>query len=244
MIASIDGKATEETNGIGEYELENIMLPNNPLIRYSRGKYTKPIEEEIIFCSTKDEGLTQSEIANIQERFFNKDEFFKVEFLDSPDRADYYYMAKFINPRITYNNGKCYQFKITMVCNSPYCYDTTKSISVTYTEETENDIILNESHFDGNMFPNIEIVGTDSSFSAVEIRNNTLNEMIVIALSSYEIVTITSDLQITSNKKSLKLRDIYAGTFIRLTKGNNDISITGEFQSVTISMPVMVKGGA
>ena len=166
-----------------------------------------------------------------------------MEFPDHPILKNYYYMVKLLNPQEVIANGKIYESKCEVECDSPYAY-CLNDFDETYTEVGEHTINCT-SHQDGIISPSLTITGEGT----ISVINTTNNTGFVVNLASGETVTIDSmhDVQSSDTSIKYKLLDCDLSTYktLALEKGVNKISIltTGTLGYVKIKFPICKKVG-
>ena len=118
-------------------------------------------------------------------------------------------------------------FIITMESSSPWCFSPPQEVSQTLTgQET---LQINNLSDDMYTFTAMNTVFENTSGSSLTIVNNTLGETTQINnLATNEVVTLSDNMMITSDKTIRVFGDDFNYTWPRLKSGINDFTITGK----------------
>ena len=117
-------------------------------------------------------------------------------------------------------------FVITMESNSPWCYSSLQTISQTITGYEE--IQINNQSDDLYTYTELRTVFQNTTGKSLIIANNTIDETTTINnLASNEVVTLSENMFITSDKTSRIFGNDFNYVWPKLKPGVNDFSISG-----------------
>lgn len=240
VLAKLNGDYITESDILGTYESYIDKTYRADVFNSMGGTYTNPIRTE--FCiGVNSLDKTKEEIAQINDWLFNRDNFLPLEILQD-DMEGYVFYCKLINPRHSYVGGINVSWVCEMECNSPYAWKKNgKLYTITNTSPIS---IQNQSMKSGYTYPNVEIKSSSNN-GTVRITNNTLGEYFEIEhLSMNEVVNINKVHLITTSLGSgiNKVKDTNM-KFPRLIRGDNSITVTGNFSYVKLGFDEAIKVG-
>lgn len=241
VLGGIDYNWIQEYESLGAYETMSTMTRISPVKKSHGGHYTDGMKKELHIAFVPN--ITQEEYADFQETFFNSKSYKKMVYIDNDNKNMYHYMTKLINPKSKEVNNMIVEVTCTVEYDSPYAYEGDGSNN-TFTNKG-NYAINNESHYDGRLYPNIEIKGTGQ----IILENTTNNSKFIVTLGTNETCTIDKNLKVTSDNIAKKHKlldcDMVNGKFVYLDKGINNIVIsgTGTLVKMTILFDVCKKVG-
>lgn len=132
-------------------------------------------------------------------------------------------------------------FVITAESSSPWCFSPLQTISQTLTGEKS--LQINNLSDDMYTFTVMNTVFENTSGKSLTIVNNTLGETTQVNnLATNEVVTLSDNLIITSDKTTRVFGDDFNYVWPRLRSGINDFTITGE-GNITFQYIYCIKAG-
>lgn len=241
VLGGIDYNSIQENSSLGVYESTTSMSILSPHKKNHGGRYTNSMARELHIAFVP--LLTQEEYAEFQELFFNSKSYKKMIYTDNDNKNMYYYMTKLLNPKFKEVNNMIVEVTCDVEYDSPYAYEINGSYNI-FTNKGGY-AINNTSHFDGKLYPNIEIQGTGQ----IILENTTNGSKFIVTLTDNEICTVDKNLKVSSNNVAKKHKlmdcDLTNGNFMYLNKGVNDIVIggTSTLSKITILFDICKKVG-
>lgn len=242
----IDGVSTESFGMVlGEWnkssEIESINSTSSYDINLDKGVMSNIFDLLSVECKETMKGtlhfgflkppISRLEFSKIQYRFFNKQ--VKLKFIDDSDKDWYYYDCVLSNPQAKYKNGGIIGVDCEFINLSEYGIDNDEVV-INFTQN--GDYVINCESQQKTLSPYIKLV-CNSDNGNITLKNNTLGiEFTISNLDSGEIIEIQDDYRITTSKSDTiyRLSNCTFNDFFKLTNGENNISITGNFSSVQI----------
>lgn len=223
VLGGIDYNWIQEYESLGVYETMSTMTRISPVKKSHGGNYTDGMKKELHIAFVP--LITQEEYGEFQEVFFNSSSYKKMVYVDNDNMNMYYHMTKLINPKEKIVNNMVVEVTCTVEYDSPYAYEGDGSSNV-FTGKG-NYVINNESHYDGFLYPNIEIKGTGQ----IILENITNGSKFIVTLGTNETCTIDKNLKVLSDDVTKKHKlldcDLASASFMYLNKGINNIAISG-----------------
>lgn len=241
LLGGIDLNWIQEYESLGVYETISSITSLSPTKKSHGGKYTDGNKKELHIAFVPN--ITQEEYGDFQETFFNSKSYKKMVYIDNNNKNMYHYMTKLINPKSKEANNMIVEVTCNVEYDSPYAYEGDGNTN-TFTNKGSY-VINNESHFDGRLYPNIEIKGTGQ----IILENTTNGSKFIVTLGTNETCIVDKNLKVTSDDVTKKHKlldcDLANATFVFLDKDINNIVIggTGTLVKMTILFDVCKKVG-
>ena len=242
LISSLD--SGESSSPAADVELRTQEIFRRP-IRYFYGTTpSKPLEFDVIFRTSED-NLNADDSSLVQRMLFGSQNYKELR-IQQPDMQDVYFNVIFTNPEIVRSGNLIRGFNARAICDSPFAYGMTKSETYETNGAHGYYSLYNYSENNYYTYPNIvsTIMGTGGSFKIVNSSDNS-RTLEFTNLSSNEILTINNDLQIITSSTGLRRLNNATSPieFFRLVPGVNNIIISGDVISTTISYVTMKRMG-
>lgn len=168
---------------------------------------------------------------------------YKWLFIDSPNTYMYGYRCMITDLRITQYGSVPWAIRVHVTCDSPYAYleakDMTFDVAGSKTVEIYNESSLNDWYY-----PMVTFHRTSgAAFSMTNDRDNNKGPSLSNIPGSVSNITIDNEHCIVDNDQSLNLYDGFNFRFLRLARGYNNITITGNGTvTITCEYPINVGG--
>lgn len=152
---------------------------------------------------------------------------YKWLYIDGWDIYMYGYRCMITDLRITQYGSVPWAIKIHVVCDSPYAYLEAKNTTYTINGSRTIDV-YNESSLNDWYYPDVEFVRTSgTAFSMTNDKDNNRGPSLHDIPGSVSTITIDNEHCIVDNDKGVNLYEGFNFQFLRLKRGHNNITITG-----------------
>lgn len=228
VLAEMDGDYKETVNPYGTYEVATDKPLRSKTSYLYGGYYSEQPRFSFKFATL--EYLSTEEIADIHNWLFNNDDgtYKKLEIVQD-DLTGYHYNCILVNPQPTLVNGYMMAWECEIVCDSPFMWKD----DVMYIPSNGSVQINNQSQYDKFIYVPFEFKATGSTVTITNTSDNnratTFNN-----LTSGEVIKVDELHQIKSSKNIKRLKDSN-GVFLRLVKGVNNITITGNYEYFSVT---------
>jgi phage-related protein len=164
------------------------------------------------------------------------------------DMQEIYFNCFLTAPQITRVGNIIRGMSATVVCDAPWAWKEPISLTRTYDPDAysvyDSFSIDNESANNFYTFPTNLVIHANIFGGSVTITNiGDNNRQFILTLLPNEIVTINCDLQTVSSNLVTYPLGGFNKNFLRFIQGTNDINITGNIKSLSLTYPVAVKIG-
>jgi len=140
-------------------------------------------------------------------------------------------------------------FRATFKCDNPYAYLQPITYEIDTTDEGSGElVIMNESSLNGFFYPVVTISGLDGDVTISNLSEPN-NEEGTRAMRFYSVpigtgdITVDCDRMLITTVNGINLYGVFNKTFLRLVRGVNRISVTGNcVVGVTCEYPVIMGG--
>jgi len=221
----------------GSYKYETVKTPRENILYIQNVQMDSPLsfEGEIV---REGEPFTDSEIQEITNWLFNRNNYKKLEIID--DTTDNEYTGTYYNCILTsesslrYGDGQ-HGFKFTVNCNAPYGFEFEKTQSYTSLQDGSTiDFYNNSDNVDGYLRPTIKFT-TGTVGGNVSITNNTNNSVVTFTgLNASEIILVDKFSQVISSTGLSRFSNFTNHKNLLLSNGKNTLQITGNITSLDI----------
>lgn len=194
-------------------------------------RFENKLEFELVFGINEgrvdsEEYLTRYEIDQIATWLTGYNEYKPLVFMQD-DISVLHFKAMITSLSINTNGNMPYSFRATVTCDSPYAYepqsDTTFTINGTRSVSFNNNSCLNGYYKPVIIYrPN-----GGGSFRITNVTDNNRMFAIENIPNSVHEITINSDTCVITNDMDLNLYGLCNFKFVRLKKGANTLTITG-----------------
>lgn len=240
IISSSDG-GDSSSNASSDVDMKTQTVFRRP-VPYFYGVSQSPVLEFEAEITSIQGDFTAIDSSLIQSWLFGQSKYKKLRIVQ-PDMEDIYYNCFLKNPQIKRIGNLVVGYTFTVVCDSPYAWGVTKSI--TYTQPNRTYILYNESENNFYTYPYFTVLMGGTPF--FKITNVTDNNRVfhLENLSVGETITVDNDLQIitASLTPNILSKFVPPVQFFRLLPGANELFLEGNIVNVTISYTPMKKGG-
>lgn len=173
---------------------------------------------------------------------------YKVLRICQEDMQDVYFNAFFTSPEIIRIGNIIKAFTTNVICDSPFGYREPKTYSYSgYDGVSMSDTfeIFNESANIFYSYPQSLTITANIYGGSVTITNVTdNNRQFIFLLSPNEVITLNNDLQTVISSVETYPLSHFNKNWLRMLKGNNVFTITGNISSFSITTsPIEVKIG-
>jgi len=215
----------------------DVNIITQRVLRKSKPYYLGRTQEPVLqFTLTfgRREVVTGYERDKIAKWLFGRSGYKKLYILQD-DFGGAYFNCFLTNPQNLYIGSLNYAFECTVICDSPFAYSPTKTISASYTDLTNLEYrttIYNDSSEDEYLYPKIW-TKIGNSGSTVSFVNNTddINTstwgLSGSPLSQNEELYVNNNLQIITSSTGLKRISYFNKNWFRLLPGTNELIISG-----------------
>lgn len=181
--------------------------------------------------------LTRNQIDKIEEWLHTTDDEFKKLTINQDDMFGLYYNCRLQKMEFETFGNKIHMIHLIFETDSIYAWENPSTLI--YTDFT-NPITFNNTSSEDLMCPIFQIkMGENGGTIKIEDTTNAdiyLKSMELINLQANEIITINSETCVlTSNLRTNILKDFLYINFMRFTKGNHNLIITGDVEELKIT---------
>lgn len=241
IISSSDGGDSSSSASM-DVELKTQSVFRRPA-PYLYGVSQSPVLEFEAEITSIQGDFTAIDSSLIQKWLFGHTNYKKLKIVQ-PDMEDIYFNCFLKDPKIKRVGNLIVGYIFTVVCDSPYAWGMTKT--VTYTQPNRTYILYNESENNFYTYPNFTIL-MDGGTPFFKITNVTDNNRVfhLQNLSVGETITVNNDLQIITATLTPNILSKFVSPiqFFRLLPGANELFLEGNFVTLDISYKTMRKGG-
>lgn len=210
-------------------------------------KHGDKLEFDLVFGVSErriDEGkfLDRWELAEVSAWLIGHDNY-KWLYIDQPDANLYGYRCILTDMEVTQYGSVPWAIKVHVICDSSYAYLELKNI--TYNVSGTREItVYNESSLNTPYYPVIEYTRTGgSSFSVKNAQDNNRGPEITGIPNSVSSITVDNERCVVDNNQSVNLYPGFNFQFLRLARGYNTITITGQGTvNIKCEYPINVGG--
>jgi phage-related protein len=176
--------------------------------------------------------------SDIQRWLFGNSSYKRLS-IAQDDISEVHYNVLLTNPQPAYIGNLNYAFTCTASCDSPWGWESLRTLTQTYTgggitNTTFN--IYNQSDNNDYTYPSVTFI-TNGIGTYLTLINNTDNSRSFqfSDISALETITVDNDRQIVTSSTGLLRLQKFNLKWFRLLPGNNSISVQGGISSLSIS---------
>ena len=168
---------------------------------------------------------------------------YKWLYIDSPDSRMYGYRCIITDLKVTVYGSVPWAMTAHVTCDSPYAYLESKDITYNISG-TRTINIYNESSLNGFYYPQVSFIrSSGSSFSVRNVSDNNKGPVITNIPGSVGLINIDNEHLVVSNDQDLNLYEGFNFQFLRLLRGRNTLTVTGNGRfTMTCEYPINVGG--
>ncbi len=244
-LGDVDGEGEISAAGSNSVSLLTQKLFRRPIPLFFGAEQTPCLQFPIsAYCP---DDLDAPNYSDVSSWLFGQQQYGILRICQN-DMLEIYYRCFLINPQITRIGNFIRAFTTTVLCNSPFAWAEPITETHTYNPNaysiTDNITFLNRSANVFYTFPtNVTIVGNIFGGSVSITNISDVNRQFIYILAPNETIVFNCDLQIiTSNLVTYPLVN-FNKNFLRFVQGINNLIVTGNISSLSISYDVAVKIG-
>lgn len=246
MLYDIEDQDSElKVSGIGGIEEETIGDKWKPYF-YGVKPATK-LEFDLVFgVNTRridaEKFLDRWEVEEITTWLCGHQEY-KWLYIDQPDMRMFGYRCIISEPVVTRYASVPWAYRVHVICDSPYAYMEPSEITETV-NGTANITVFNESSLNGWYCPVVTFEKTGgSTFSMTNAQDNGRGPSLTEIPGSVSEITIDNEHCVLGNDQGLNMYEKFNFQFLRLARGQNEITISGNGTvKILCEFPVNVGG--
>ena len=210
------------------------------------GAEAAPVLQFPFYCYSPDE-ITGEDFSNISGWLFGGMSY-KVLRICQNDIQNVYFNAFLTQPQIIRVGNIIRGFTCTVTCDSPWGWSYPRTSTYSYNANaysiTDSISFLNVSENSFYTYPTSLIITANVFGGSVTIRNTSDgNRDFILTLLPNEVVTINNDLQLISSNLVTYPLYKFNLNFLRLVRGTNNLTISGNVASIVITYNPAVKIG-
>ena len=214
----------------GTYEIEDETIGDKWKPYFYGTKHGGKLEFDITFGVNMrriddEKFLDRWELAEVMTWLCQKE--YKWLYIDQSDMTLVGYRCMISKPQVTRYGSVPWALKAHVVCDSPYAYLEAKEITCEVNGSTEIQI-YNESSLNDWYLPKLTFTRTGgTAFSVTNAQDNNRGPSLTGIPGSVGEITIDNEHCVIDNDQGVNLYSGFNFQFLRLSRGENTITITG-----------------
>lgn len=244
-IFDIDLSANKTSSLGSEAEIMQTWVYRKPKAYYHGRTLNTPLEFDITFGS--DTYFPASFRNVVDDWLFAKMGYMQLQILQD-DLMDCYFNVILTKGKAVYIGNLQYAFTAHAVCDAPWAWGFTQTLTKTYTSGgiiSDSLIFNNLSASADYLYPTIAFT-LNSVGNGITITNysDSNRAFVFTGLSALETVTVNNDLQLMVSSTGLYRLSKFNNNWLRFIPKYNSLNITGGLSSYTLTYQFAKKVGA
>ena len=214
----------------GSYEIEDELIGDKWKPYFYGAKHGGKLEFDIVFGVNErridhDKFLDRWELSEITTWLCRKE--YRWLYIDQPDMTLVGYRCMISKPQVTRYGTVPWALRAHVVCDSPYAYLEAKEIRCSVDGEKQL-AVYNESSLNDWYLPNVTFIRAGgTAFAITNDRDNDRGPSFTDIPGSVSEITIDNEHCVINNDQGTDLYSGFNFQFLRLARGENNITITG-----------------
>ena len=177
---------------------------------------------------------------------FGQNTYKKLQIMQA-DISSFYFNCILTEPKSVYVGNMNFAYKCTVICDSPWAKEFSKTLTQTYTGGgtiDEDFTFYNDSANADYLFPSVTFTlnGIGSQFTITN-ESDSDRQFYINGLSPNEKITVDNDRQILSSSSGLYRMSTFNKHWLRLIPGANNLNIAGAISEFTMTTSMARKIG-